>query len=179
MPENRPQNTTANHSVPADPSAITWSPTLDYWTDFVADRNHVSGDFTGTTDEILQWVARKWGIDEDIVRADAVVESNWVQSEVGDNCGVTGEASYGILQVKNKDCSGDWSHGGWPYTQNDTALDADYWGANRHTDSRAGPPRPHSCDIREGPNVLLSVPAGTACGRLLNRDDTEEREAAH
>ncbi len=29
----------------------------------------------------------------------------------------------------NEDCSGDSIHGGWPYTQDDTALDADYWGA--------------------------------------------------
>ena len=128
-PENRPQNATANHTVPSDPSAISWSPALDYWTDFIADRNRVTGDFVGTTDEILQWVACKWGIDEDIVRADAVVESYWKQSTVGDNCGVAGEASYGILQVKNEDCSGSSIHGGWPYTQDDTALDADYWGA--------------------------------------------------
>jgi hypothetical protein len=128
-PENRPQNTTANHSVPSDPAAIQWSPSLDYWTDFIADRNRITGDFVGTTDEILQWVACKWGIDEDIVRADAVIESYWNQSTVGDNCGVAGEASYGILQVKNEDCSGTSIHGGWPYTQDDTALDADYWGA--------------------------------------------------
>ncbi len=128
-PENRPQNTSANHSVPSNPSSVTWSPTLNPWTDFIADRNHVTGDYTGTTDEILQWVACKWGIDEDIVRADAVVESDWLESTVGDNCGVVGEASYGILQVKNKDCSGNWVHGGWPSTQDDTALDADYWGA--------------------------------------------------
>jgi len=128
-PENRPQNTTANHSVPSDPAAIPWNPSLDYWTDFIADRNRITGDFVGTTDEILQWVACKWGIDEDIVRADAVIESYWDQSTVGDNCGVAGEASYGILQVKNEDCSGTSIHGGWPYTQDDTALDADYWGA--------------------------------------------------
>ena len=102
---------------------------MDYWTDFIADRNQVTGHFVGTTDEILQWVACKWGIDENIVRADAVVESYWVQATVGDNCGVAGEASYGILQVKNADCSGRVVHGGWPSTQDDTALDADYWGA--------------------------------------------------
>jgi hypothetical protein len=128
-PENRPQNTTANHSVPSDPSTVGWNPGLSYWSKFVADRNLVTGNYTGTTDEILQWVACKWGIDEDIVRADAVVESDWIQSTTGDNCGASGEASYGILQVKNKDCSGKEVHGGWPYTQNDTALDADYWGA--------------------------------------------------
>jgi hypothetical protein len=42
---------------------------------------------------------------------------------------VPGEASYGLLQVKNKDCSGTGVHGGWPYTHNGSALDVDYWGA--------------------------------------------------
>ncbi|MDX2378558.1 MAG: hypothetical protein QNM02_02220, partial [Acidimicrobiia bacterium] len=42
------------------------------------------GDFTGTTDEILQWVACKWGIDEDVVRAQTAIESWWHQSTRGD-----------------------------------------------------------------------------------------------
>ena len=53
----------------------------------------VTGNFTGTTDEILQWAACKWGIDEDIVRAQAAKESWWTQTNVGDN----GE-SFGIMQ---------------------------------------------------------------------------------
>lgn len=44
----------------------------------------VDGDFTGTTDEIMQWVACKWGINEDIVRAQAMVESSWTQGARGD-----------------------------------------------------------------------------------------------
>ena len=44
----------------------------------------VTGDFTGTTDEILQWVACKWGLDEDLVRAQAMVESSWRQGARGD-----------------------------------------------------------------------------------------------
>jgi hypothetical protein len=44
----------------------------------------VTGNFTGTTDEIIQWAACKWGIDEDIVRAQTAVESYWVQSSGGD-----------------------------------------------------------------------------------------------
>jgi hypothetical protein len=55
----------------------------------------VSGNFTGTTDEILQWVACKWGLDEDIVRAQIVRESYWDQRSVGDN----GE-SFGLGQVR-------------------------------------------------------------------------------
>ena len=37
----------------------------------------VDGNFVGTTDEIIQWAACKWGIDEDVVRAQALVESWW------------------------------------------------------------------------------------------------------
>jgi hypothetical protein len=39
----------------------------------------VDGQFTGTTDEILQWAACKWGLPDDLIRADAVVESTWFQ----------------------------------------------------------------------------------------------------
>ncbi len=47
----------------------------------------VDGNFTGTTDEILQWVACKWGIDENIVRAQAVIESWWDMNTGGDRTG--------------------------------------------------------------------------------------------
>jgi autotransporter family porin len=128
--EVRPQNATANHTVPPSPASVTWSPNLSYWTKFIADRDDVTGDYTGTTDQILEWVSCKWGIDVDLIRADAWVESGWYQSTMGNNCGTAGEASYGVLQVMNKNCSGDWVNGGYPYTQDDTALDADYWGAD-------------------------------------------------
>lgn len=44
----------------------------------------VDGDFVGTTDEIIQWAACKWGIDEDYVRAQAAQESWWHMSTEGD-----------------------------------------------------------------------------------------------
>ena len=44
----------------------------------------VTGNFTGTTDEILQWAACKWGIDEDIVRAQIAKESWWKHDSRGD-----------------------------------------------------------------------------------------------
>jgi hypothetical protein len=55
----------------------------------------VDGHYTGTTDQILQWAACKWGLDEDIVRAQIGVESWWDQRSVGDN----GE-SFGLGQVR-------------------------------------------------------------------------------
>ena len=54
----------------------------------------VDGDFVGTTDEILQWVACKWGIDEDIVRAQTVKESWWHMSTKGDRTG--GECHWSV-----------------------------------------------------------------------------------
>ena len=88
--EVRPQNTTANNSVPSNPSTIPWSTGLNGWPHFVADRDLVTGNYKGTTDEILQWVSCKWGIDINLVRADAWTESNWIQSTVGDSCGTAG-----------------------------------------------------------------------------------------
>ena len=45
----------------------------------------VDGNFVGTTDEIIQWAACKWGVDEDYVRAQIVAESYWDQvNSLGD-----------------------------------------------------------------------------------------------
>jgi autotransporter family porin len=44
----------------------------------------VTGDYAGTTDEIIQWTACKWGIEVDVVRAQAAVESYWFQDHTGD-----------------------------------------------------------------------------------------------
>jgi hypothetical protein len=44
----------------------------------------VDGDFVGTTDEIIQWAACKWGIDEDVARAQIAKESYWDMRTGGD-----------------------------------------------------------------------------------------------
>ncbi|MCU1657216.1 MAG: hypothetical protein JWO57_1872 [Pseudonocardiales bacterium] len=41
----------------------------------------VDGQFSGTTDEIFQWSACKWGLSDDLLRAIAVRESTWYQYE--------------------------------------------------------------------------------------------------
>lgn len=78
--------------------------------------SRVDGDFTGTTDEIIQWGACKWGFDEDIVRSVAVVESWWRQSTVGNN----GE-SFGLMQVR-----APVHQGTYPYSADSTAYNVDY-----------------------------------------------------
>jgi hypothetical protein len=44
----------------------------------------VTGNFTGTTDELIQWAACKWGFDADTIRAQVAVESWWHQDAAGD-----------------------------------------------------------------------------------------------
>jgi autotransporter family porin len=100
-------------------------------------RPRVNGNFTGTTDEILQWSACKWGIDEDIVRAQAAIESWWQQTTKGDwtrdgsicapghGLGVDGRPgecpeSWGILQNRYT-----YEKSAWPGIESSTAFNAD------------------------------------------------------
>ena len=99
--------------------------------------SRVTGDFTGSTDEIIQWAACKWGIDADVVRAQAVQESRWNSDTVGDFTddtqwcapghvpGGDGEPgcaqSIGILQVKYR-----WYADAFPEAAESTAYNLDY-----------------------------------------------------
>ncbi len=95
----------------------------------------ISGDFTGTTIDILRWAACKWGIDQDIVFAQAAVESWWQQDTLGgwstdaSTCppgrglgreGKPGQCphTYGILQDT-------YRPGDWPAIARSTAMNAD------------------------------------------------------
>lgn len=84
--EPRPDNDKRNHTVP-DPGAVrsafrarpravdkTYNSKWDTWL-----LPRVDGQFTGTTDEIFQWAACKWGLSDDMLRAIAVRESTWYQ----------------------------------------------------------------------------------------------------
>ncbi|MGH2504341.1 MAG: hypothetical protein ACRDID_17680, partial [Ktedonobacterales bacterium] len=80
--EPRPQNMAANHAVPtgAQVAALgVWGSSMGLDPRANHLRQQMTGNFTGTTDEILQWVACKWGVPVDVVRAEAVIESNWNQ----------------------------------------------------------------------------------------------------
>jgi hypothetical protein len=84
--EPRPENTQQNNTSPA-PGAMAASfasRTRDHggsynalWDSWLLKR--VDGQFTGTTDEILQWAACKWGLPDNLIRADAATESTWFQ----------------------------------------------------------------------------------------------------
>jgi hypothetical protein len=105
--------------------------------------SRVTGNFVGSTDEIIQWAACKWGIDEDIVRAQTVKESWWFQRAGGDfttdpsRCatdhgigvdGVAGQCpeSAGVQQVRLP-----YHTIAFPWSSRSTAYNLDYAMATR------------------------------------------------
>ena len=95
----------------------------------------INGNFTGTTAEILRWAACKWGISQNIVFAQAAVESWWRQTTLGDwnttGCppghgpGIDGTLglcpqSWGILQNRYP-----YEQSSWPAIATSTAMNAD------------------------------------------------------
>ena len=127
-PEVRARNNVANHTVGAQKNLTEPYPIF----------NRVDGNFVGTTDEIIQWAACKWGIDEDIVRAQAAKESWWDQAGIGDfqgdaskcvpghGIGVDGHAgqcpaSGGLLSITYQ----YWQKA-FPEGMNSTAYNLDY-----------------------------------------------------
>jgi hypothetical protein len=135
--EPRPGNAKYNQVIPSD---LRLQPTDDAaraydprWNKYILGR--ITGDFTGTTDEIFQWAAAKWGLPDDLLRAIAYMESNWQQSNYGDYvdnravcppgyqnvlpCPVT----FGIVGTK----STSWP-GIFPWNRNSTAAAVDVLG---------------------------------------------------
>lgn len=128
--ENRGDNATANNMVVPVPGGLAIDGADGVWNTAFAPR--ITGDFTGTTEQILRWGACKWGFDEDLTRARAVAESSWRMSTQGDRtddasaCGLIGlgapcAQSYGLLQVKAT-VHGDT----YPATTQSTAFGVDY-----------------------------------------------------
>jgi hypothetical protein len=87
--EPRAVNNRANHTL-VDPVAVHrsfaarplsgeggYDPRWDSWL-----LPRVDGQFSGTTDEIFQWAACKWGLSDDLLRAAAVSASTWYQYAV-------------------------------------------------------------------------------------------------
>lgn len=114
---------TVNLSVSVDGADGAWNS---------ANSLRVTGNFTGTTEDILRWGACKWGFDEDVTRARAVTESSWSINTEGDRtesaglCQTMGlnppcNQSYGLLQVK-----GSVHEGTYPASKQATAFGVDY-----------------------------------------------------
>jgi hypothetical protein len=91
--ENRPANAAANDYMPTSSQLQAFYGATNQFGQTVAAANpyyaYVTGHFTGTTDEIIQWAAWKWGIPADWLRAQYSVESYWRQSEMGDVASVS------------------------------------------------------------------------------------------
>ena len=114
--EPRPANTPSNQRVPT-PSELRRFRALSGLP--VSLRRLVTGNFRGTTDEIIQWAAWKWGISADLLRAVATRESSWRQSFIGDN-----GQSFGLMQVKATAFPGTG-----PLAGESTAFNVDFYGA--------------------------------------------------
>ncbi len=149
-PENRPGNTATNDYVPTTAQLQAFYGAVNSNGQTVVQANpydqYVTGHYTGTTDEIIQWAAWKWGIPADWLRAEYVQESRWNMSQLGDLATVSPAAyaeyptqarvagtdevyqSMGISQVKwNPD--GSVGAGTEPLRWESTAFNADYQAA--------------------------------------------------
>jgi len=114
--EPRPQNHTANQTMPGAAQVAAYrahSSLSILWPGGNAIIGFVDGQFTGTTDEVLQWGAYKWGFDPNLVRAIAANESWWHQYETG--------ASYGILQIQLRSFPATY-----PMSLQSTAFNVDF-----------------------------------------------------
>jgi len=138
--EPHPENFYANHNIPTATqlSAFHAAPLNFLGGPPASDFASVTGDYTGSTDQIIQWAVNKWGYGSIVnyFRAEAMQESTWNQGQFGDysttqaNCSagtwngwVAADSycwdSYGIFQAKVL------SYNGWPMVRTSTAFNAD------------------------------------------------------
>jgi len=128
LPETHPENQAPN-TRPGGPSVLI-DGAEGFREDALAAR--ITGDFSGSTEDILRWAACKWGFDEDITRSRAWTESSWSMLTAGDRssedwvCALLGLSapcaqSYGLLQVK-----GTIHEGTYPASVESTAWGVDY-----------------------------------------------------
>jgi autotransporter family porin len=113
--EPRPRNRRFNQHVPSRRAIRHFR----RWSDLPRRyKRRVTGNYRGTTDEILQWGAYKWGFAPDVFRAVAVMESWWRQRAIGDE-----GRSFGLMQLKRG------HHCCYPLTRRSTAFNVDYYGS--------------------------------------------------
>jgi hypothetical protein len=127
--EPRPANSPYNQRVPTAEQLATYYTSNQDRLGAYGDR--VTGGFTGTTDEILQWAAWKWGLDEDVLRGVAAIESWWYQEHSADFVSGVGDTSFGLMSVRKTWPGSNWA--GWPGTYplsiESTPFNVDFYGA--------------------------------------------------
>jgi hypothetical protein len=124
---------------PSGQTPLQWSPLYQYVTGSPG-LSHPS------TDDLIQWAAHKWGIPEDIIRAQMAVESSWHQSKLGDRTTVSSSdydlypaqariagtsdvyTSMGVLQVRWL-ADNSLHTGTEPLRWKSTAFNLDYYAA--------------------------------------------------
>lgn len=140
-PEVRPVNTQYNNTGghKPDPAYREWITGFGPYYDKIDG----AGCVGGTTEQILEWAAIKWGLHQipggskDLIKAVAVKESDWYQRVQGDfeACNLTwcfpspghfgtGYQTFGITGVKRT----AWADS-WPSSHTSTAFAADWYGA--------------------------------------------------
>jgi autotransporter family porin len=116
--EPRPENYQADHTPGSPLTAPIDGTTAEGNAKF---QGRIDGNFTGTTDEIMQWGACKWGLDEDIIRSVAAQESWWRQATLGDINSSGQPESYGLLQVRKT-----YHTGTFPLSSQSVPFNVDY-----------------------------------------------------
>ena len=139
--EPRPANTVPNHVVPTAAQIAglaPWNSQNAYDNRALGLQARITGSFTGTTDELLQWAACKWGFDEDHLRAEAVEASGWMQTLDHDwtttsslcppdadtrtiDGGVECAQTYGLFQILYR-----YHESAWPMFRDSTPFHLDY-----------------------------------------------------
>jgi hypothetical protein len=129
-------NNLYNYTIPSNmtlqPRAVRDHAYDPRWNKYILGR--ITGDYTGTTDEIFQWAAAKWGMPDNLLRTIAYVESGWHQANYGDLVSNRAECppgfqtlpcpvTFGIVGVK----STSWP-GIFPWNRDSTAADVDVLG---------------------------------------------------
>jgi hypothetical protein len=136
--ETIPGNAGANSQVPSSTELSSFRAASTLPANYAG---LVDGNYTGSTDMIMRWAACKWGIDENVVRAETWGESAGYQSRLysvgdwtsnlslcppgsgfpgawdGSKCG----QSYGLQQIKYI-----YQPETWPMTTDNTAFNLDY-----------------------------------------------------
>jgi hypothetical protein len=139
--EIRPGNAAYNQRRPSASELgqlLPWDSEMAFDERAVALGRRVSGQFVGTTDEILQWGACKWGFDEDLVRAEVTELSGWDQTMTGtwtthaEDCPADAQTrsgrsslecaqTYGLYQVMWR-----YTADAWPMSRDDSAFHVDF-----------------------------------------------------
>ncbi len=134
--EPRPGNKRYNETVPVNlklrRQSIHSGAYDPRWNKYILGR--ITGNFRGTTDEIFQWAAAKWGLPDNLLRTMAYMESSWRQSNYGDFVNDRAECppghrtlpcpvTFGIMGTK----STSWP-GIFPWNRDSTAAAVDVLG---------------------------------------------------